>query len=419
MSASARVPALAPFRIRSFRFQWPADLTTSWAFEMETLILGWYILIETGSVFLLAVFASLQYVGTLISPFVGVLADRVGRGVVLATMRATYAILATAIMTLALLGMLTPLYVFVIATLTGLVRPSDMGMRTALVGDTMPREHLMGAMGISRTTGDSARVAGALTGAGIVATLGMGPAYVVIACLYATSFSLTLKIARMRAHLGASTHASFAVQSPWREIREAAAYVWATPPLLGTLCLAFLVNFCAYPVTSGLLPYVAKNLYGTDQTGLGYLVAGFASGALVGSIIMSRRGSTMRPARMMLTFCGLWYVMLLIFAQMESLPAGMMVLFITGCVQSLGMVPMAALLLRNSDVRYRGRLMGLRMLAIYGLPLGLLIAGPMIEHFGYRTMTTVYCTVGITFILLIAVHWREHLWRRDAPANRR
>ncbi|HET7160394.1 MAG TPA: MFS transporter, partial [Burkholderiales bacterium] len=194
MSASARVPALAPFRIRSFRFQWPADLTTSWAFEMETLILGWYILTETGSVFLLAVFASLQYVGTLISPFVGVLADRVGRGVVLATMRATYATLAAAIMTLALLGMLTPLYVFVIATLTGLVRPSDMGMRTALVGDTMPREHLMGAMGISRTTGDSARVAGALTGAGIVATLGMGPAYVVIACLYATSFSLTLKI---------------------------------------------------------------------------------------------------------------------------------------------------------------------------------------------------------------------------------
>jgi MFS family permease len=97
----------------------------------------------------------------------------------------------------------------------------------------------------------------------------------------------------------------------------------------------------------------------------------------------------------------------------------MMVLFVTGCVQSLGMVPMAALLLRNSDVRYRGRLMGLRMLAIYGLPLGLLIAGPMIEHFGYRTMTTVYCTVGITFIVLIAVHWREHLWRRDAPANRR
>ena len=45
--------ALAPFRIRSFRFQWPADVLTSWAFEMEALVLGWYILVETGSVVLL------------------------------------------------------------------------------------------------------------------------------------------------------------------------------------------------------------------------------------------------------------------------------------------------------------------------------------------------------------------------------
>jgi hypothetical protein len=33
--------------VRSFRFQWPADLLTSWAFEMEALILGWYVLVTT------------------------------------------------------------------------------------------------------------------------------------------------------------------------------------------------------------------------------------------------------------------------------------------------------------------------------------------------------------------------------------
>ena len=45
---------LAPFQVRSFRFQWPADLLTSWGIEMENLILGWYVLVETGSVLLLA-----------------------------------------------------------------------------------------------------------------------------------------------------------------------------------------------------------------------------------------------------------------------------------------------------------------------------------------------------------------------------
>ena len=416
VSAFGRTSALALFRVRSFRYQWPADLSTSWAFEMETLILGWYVLVETGSVFLLALFASLQYVGTLIAPFFGVLADRLGHGAVLCAMRAIYASLAAALMTFALLDVLTPLHVFAIASLTGLVRPSDMGMRAALVGDTIPPERLVGAMSIERTTSDSARVAGALTGAGLVAMLGIGPAYVCVAGLYATSFVLTLQIARMRVPPTVRAGPS---HSPWRELKEAAIYVWNAPPLLGALCLAFLVNFCAYPLTSGLMPYVAKEIYGTGQTGLGYLVASFASGALVGSVVLSRKSGAIRAGRMMLVFCALWYVMVLVFAQVREPHIGIPVLVVLGFVQSLGMVPMAALLLRNSDPQYRGRLMGLRMLAIYGLPVGLLIAGPMIARFGFRATATLYALFGLAMILAIGLRWREHLWRRDAPANRK
>jgi hypothetical protein len=61
---------------RSFRFQWPADLLASWAFEMEGVILSWFVLVSTGSVLALAVFGSLQFLGTLISPFFGMAGDR-------------------------------------------------------------------------------------------------------------------------------------------------------------------------------------------------------------------------------------------------------------------------------------------------------------------------------------------------------
>ncbi|MGZ9014531.1 MAG: MFS transporter, partial [Burkholderiales bacterium] len=303
MSAIARVPALTPFRIRSYRFQWPADLATSWAFEMETLILSWYVLVETQSVLLLTVFASLQYIGTLIAPFMGVMADRMGRGNMLCVMRAIYTALASTLMAFAFVDVLTPVHVFVIGTLTGLVRPSDLGMRAALVGDTMPAAHLVGAMSIQRTTMDSARIAGALTGAGLVAALGMGPAYSVIAAFYAASFLLTLKVARLGAESRAASVEKRAVlerTSHWRDLSEAATYVWHEPHLLAALCLAFLVNLTAYPITTGLLPYVAKEIYGTGQTGLGYLVASFSAGALVGSIAMSRRSGTIRPARTMI-----------------------------------------------------------------------------------------------------------------------
>ena len=81
LSKLARSSALAPFRIRNYRFQWPADLFTSWAFEMETLVLGWYVFAETGSVVLLTVVASLNYTGTLIAPMFGVVGDRIGHRV--------------------------------------------------------------------------------------------------------------------------------------------------------------------------------------------------------------------------------------------------------------------------------------------------------------------------------------------------
>ena len=64
----AQVSALGSFRIAKFRFQWHADLSTSWAFEMQTLILGWYVLLESGSVLRLTPFASLQHFGTLTAP---------------------------------------------------------------------------------------------------------------------------------------------------------------------------------------------------------------------------------------------------------------------------------------------------------------------------------------------------------------
>ena len=180
LSGPARPSALAPFRIRNYRFQWPADLLTSWAFEMETLILGWYVLVETGSVLLLTVFASLTYIGTLIAPMFGVVGDRIGHRDLLAMMRATYAVLAATLMTLALTGYLTPLYVLIIVAIMGLVRPSDLGVRGALVATIMPHDQLIGAISISRTTMDTARIAGALSGAGLFAALGMGPAYMAI-----------------------------------------------------------------------------------------------------------------------------------------------------------------------------------------------------------------------------------------------
>ncbi len=411
---------LAPFRVRSFRFQWPADMATSWAFEMENLILGWYVLVETRSVLMLTVFASLLYIGTLLAPMFGVMADRIGHRNLLCAMRGVYATLATTLMILAYTDALTPVHVLVIAAMMGLVRPSDIGMRIALVGETMPATELIAAMGIQRTTQDSARIAGALSGAGLVATLGMGPAYTVVAMLYAGAMLLT-KAGGSRAASRAATAATKgpARASPWRDLKDGLAYVWSTPHLLAIMCLAFLLNLTAFPLMHGLMPVVAKQVYQADQTTLGYMVAGAAFGALIASITVSRIGHIIRPARLMLIACVGWYAALLLFAHTQHPGSGIPILLLVGCGQSVSQIPMAAILLRTSDAKFRGRIMGIRMLAIYGNLPGLLIAGPLIANFSYPVTATLYCVFGLTFTWIIAVRWRAHLWQADALANTR
>jgi MFS family permease len=415
----ARISALAPFRIRNYRFQWPADLFTSWAFEMEVLVLGWYVMVETGSVLLLTVLASLNYGGTLIAPVFGVIGDRIGRRALLAAMRACYAVLASTLLTLALTGYLTPFYVMVIVAVMGLIRPSDLGVRGALVADIMPAELMIGAISVSRTTMDTARIAGALTGAGLFAVLGIAPAYMAIVSLYLVATALSLcVVAPAKSHPSGDAAAAMDARSPLRDLKEGLAYVWSMPRMRAALSVAFLTNVTAYPMTNGLLPYVARDIYGADQTGLGYLSASFAIGSLIGSMTLSLAGGV-RVARLLIGTTVSWYAMLLVFAQIKTLSAAMACLMLVGISQSMSMISIAVILMRSASRPFRGRVMGVRMMVIYGLPLGLLAAGSLIDLVGFTATATVYAATGLTLMLAIATHWREDLWPLHAPANAR
>lgn len=403
---------LSPFAVRSFRFQWPADLATSWAFEMEALMLGWYILATTGSVQQLVAVAALAWLGSLFSPFFGLLGDRIGHRELLLATRGAYAAFAALLTALTLTGSLVPWHVFVIAALAGLMRPSDMMIRNVLVGQTIPPGMLLGALGLSRTTSDTARLAGAFAGAGGMALIGMGPAYAVVTALYVAATLLSLGIA------SAPAAAQRRASHPMSDLKEGFRYVWHMPEQLGAFTVAFLVNLLAYPFVLGLLPYVAREVYGAGQAVLGYLAAAFWLGGLLGSVAVGS-GRPMRAARVMLWSAGLWFTAIFFFGLTRNLPVGIALLVFAGFVQSYCMTPLAAIMLRGADESMRGRVMGARMLAIWGLPLGLVTAGPLIARYGFTATTLLYASLGLAATFAIGYGWRHSLWQRSAAANAR
>jgi hypothetical protein len=99
------------------------------------------------------------------------------------------------------------------------------------------------------------------------------------------------------------------------------------------------------------------------------------------------------------------------FGYVRAIGLGAVVLIPMGIAQSFTMISMAVSLLSASDDRFRGRVMGVRTLAVYGLPIGLMAAGGLVERIGFPATVTLYSAVGLSFTALIGSKWRASMWR--------
>lgn len=398
--APSPADAKGPFSIRSYRLQWSSDLLTSSAFEIETLALAWYVLVQTQSVVLMAAIASLQYLGTLISPLVGVAGDRFGQRGTLRAMRFYYAGIASLVFCTAIAGLLTPWVALAAATASGLIRPSDLGVRNVVTSCIVPGHVLLPAVSLSRATSDLARIGGALAGAAWMATLGISWAYAVVITLYLVAALLVGMLQLEESKKGIRTHSVFG------QLKNAVRSVGRAPAQKATMLLAFFVNFTAFPFLLGLLPYVAKDKFMMDEVGLGILIAVAASGGVASSVLLSRVVIP-RPAMTMFLFSIVWHVLTLIFALQDNLGIALVALFFTGLAQGMCMTLMAAFLVGNVDPKQRGSIMGLRSMAVYGLPLGLTVSSFLLNQgLSFGMVAAVFCFAGTLITLILWTLYR-------------
>ena len=392
---------LASFSIRSFRFQWSADVLSTWGFEMETLILSWYILVETDSALLVALVGALRFSGSLISPMVGVMADRIARRLVMVWLRCVLSLLALAIIIADQGEVLGPPVVLMIAGGAGLLRPAEHVIRNSLIADTVPEYLLANAVGFSRTTSDSARIVGALAGAGLLASVGIGIAYAVIATMYIVAVVLTFGIANYPPRPGVAEAA------PLGNLVSGFRYVKHERVILMTMYMALLGNLTAFPLTHGLLPVVARDVYGLGEMGFASMTALIAAGALTGSLLVAVLMRSCKAEPYMLGAMVAWHALVLLFALTPPSVTGWIILAFVGIASSVAMGTMTVSLLHYASPDFRGRVMGVRMLAVYGLPLGLVVAGALIERFGVTATVASYGTIGLILSIWTALRWNE------------
>ena len=402
----SRIPRgfLRSFQVRDFRLLWLSDGLGSWAEHTEFVVLAWYVLTVTDSPFMVGVFGALRFVGSLFAPFYGVLADRYDRARLFALVRTSALAIAGVVLALAAAGQLNVWYVFVLMTMAGIVRAAYIVTRQALIADQLQGERLMNGVALNRIAFNVAQLGGPAIGGVLLSRVGTIWAYVPVVVF---NLLASLLAYAMRPTVNVT---SGSPQSMWSNLVDAFSYIARHRVVLALLLMAFLVNLTAFPLNHGLMPVFARDVLGRGPTGLAALLAVYAAGALIGSTAIAVLRGLKRPGRVIVVATLAWHLGLILFAGSRWFSGSMVILLATGVTQSLTMVVMAMMLLGVTAPEVRGRVMGARSLAVYSLPLGLLVSGALADIFGAPAALAIVSVFGVVATLLITVGVRD-LWR--------
>jgi predicted MFS family arabinose efflux permease len=173
--------------------------------------------------------------------------------------------------------------------------------------------------------------------------------------------------------------------------------IWAT------LLLAVIVESSGWTFHTTLMPMFARDVLGRDSVGLGLLLFAFGIGAVAGSLGLAMFHNQRHVGKLMIGAVVLWHSSILVFSASDSFYWSMAILVVTGAGFASTRVFILSALLRTSESEYRGRIMGLRSLAIYAFALGSMTSGAMAGLWGAPRAANVVGIMGIALVLGLAL----------------
>ena len=168
--------------------------------------------------------------------------------------------------------------------------------------------------------------------------------------------------------------------------------------------MASIANLTGFPFSLAVLPVFARDVLHSDSAGLGLLLSAIGIGSLVGSMVLAAAPNLRYIGRWMIGGMAGWHTACIVVSLTGNVGLAFMPLIALGVSQSISLVTIAALLLGRAPAEYRGRVMGLRQLAVYTLAGGSPANGAMVAAWGVPA--TALLTGGLGVVLIGALVWR-------------
>ena len=393
--ARASTP-LGIFRHRNFAFVWSSTALVGIGTQMESAVLGWFVLTLTDSPFLVGSIAASRMALNFLALFTGAIADRLPRNLLLMWVEFIMGIMGILMLALILTDLLQVWHIFAITLFMGVVRLFQMPVAQSLVGDTLPRERVNNGAAFNTVAMNIAMLCGPVIGGLLYKGFGPQGAYLAIASLYLASGMVALGI---RIDRSESRRQS---ESVLRATADGLRYAVGNQVIWAVLTTAIIINLSGWTVHTGLAPIFARDVLGTDSAGLGLLLFAFGVGALSGSLGLAMVPNLRHPGKLLIVAVVMWHTMILVFSLSRSFYLSMGLFALVGMAFASTQVLILTLLLRTTQQEFRGRIMGLRSFSILAYSFGSMASGAIAGLWGAPAAAQVVGFTGITLVLALA-----------------
>ena len=388
---------LGIFRHRNFAFVWCSTALVGMGTQMESAVLGWFVLTLTDSPFLVGSIAAARMALNFMALFAGAISDRLPRNLLLMSVEFIMGSMGILMLALILTGLLEVWHIFAITLFMGVIRLFQMPVAQSLVGDTLPRERLNNGAAFNTIAMNIAMLCGPVIGGVLFKGFGPQGAYLAIAGLYLCSGLVASGIRLERSESGRRP------ESVLRTITDGLRYAVGNQVIWAVLTVAIIINLAGWTVHTGLAPIFARDVLGTDAAGLGLLLFAFGVGALSGSLGLAMTPNLPRPGTLLIIAVLMWHAMILVFSLSRSFYLSMGIFALVGMSFAATQVLILTLLLRATQQEFRGRVMGLRSFAILAYSFGSVAAGAIAGVWGAPGAAQVVGFTGIALVLALAV----------------
>ena len=365
--------------------------------QMETVVVVWYVLNWTDSPLLAGLTATARWGFNFLALFAGATADLVPRRTLMIIVQAVLASLAVLMLILIVTDLIEVWHVFIVTLAAGLARIFQMPTAQSLAVDSVSTERIPNAVALINAAMNIALVVGPILGGLLFDFFGPEGAYVLVAGLYVASGVATFTMGRIRvAELQTR-------ESVLTLVAEGLRYVKGEQLLWSALLIAVIFNITGFSFHTTLVPIFAKDVLDRDSLGLGILISSFGIGGLLGSMFWAAIPNLKHTGIFcILAVCG-WHITMIVFAASTNFYLSVGILVVTGMMFSSSLVLVLTVLMQTGRPEFRGRLMGLRTLAIYAHAFGSLAAGAVAGLLGAPATAVISGVFGISMMIGLAL----------------